>query len=85
MTMYKPVRSAEEIRRDLAAAAVLAPLTTNELDELSARLFSAGHTLERHSYYTYENVPQDYRRTLETWRENNQLQRDVIRELDEDA
>jgi hypothetical protein len=59
----------------------LSQLTDTELDELFARLVSGGHRLERHAYYVYDKVAGDYTRTLQTWRETNELRHDILMEM----
>jgi len=57
-------------------------LSTAELDALWEKLLSGGHKLERHTEYVYNRVPEDYTASLQTWRENNELRRDVLHDMD---
>ena len=64
-----------------AVTTIFAPLGEIELNALFDKLASGSRRMERHTYYVYKYVPEDYRPALETWREINDVERDVTREM----
>lgn len=63
-----------------AVTTIFAPLSEIELDALFDKLATGSRRMERHTYYVYKHVPEDYSPALETWREINDVERDVVRE-----